>query len=168
MADVKIIDIGGEQWDIKDQVARQTLTEQEVKINNLQENLSTTNNKIYLDKSKNIDSTGTVSKWIKMGGLYPANIFSPNVYLIGVKRGGIYLLSCSKESATDYWTPVLIRLYDPLIKITSMKMKGKFVYIESGGWNTISIQQLNDIPKQFTVIEEDPPEDAIDIPIIEK
>lgn len=168
MADVKIIDIDGEQWDIKDQVARHTLTEQEVKINNLQENLSTTNNKIYVDKSKNINLTGTGRKWIKIGNIYPERPYSPSVFLIGTRRGGTYLLSCSRDDDSTYWKPVLIRLYDITNKITLVKAKEEFVYIQSEVWNSISIQQLNNTPSQITLIEENPPEDAIDITIIEK
>lgn len=168
MADVKIVDIDGEQWNIKDQVARNTLTEQEVKINNLQEDLSIISNKMYVDKSKNIDFVGGGRKWVKIGNIYPEHYFAPNVFLIGVRRGGMYLLSCSRDTEEDYWKPVVIRFHDSLTKITSIKAKGEFVYIKSNDWNSINIQQLNNTPGQITLITENPPEDAIDVEIIEK
>ena len=168
MADVKIVDIDGEQWDIKDQVARQTLTEQEVKINNLQEDLSITNNKMYVDKSKTINLVREGSTWIKIGNIYPEVNYAPNVFLIGVRRGGTYLLSCSRDDNNAYWPPVLMQFYDILNKITSVKVKDGFVYMQSDSWNSISIQQLNNTPRQITLIEENPPEDAIDITIIKK
>ena len=168
MEDVKIIDIGGEQWNIKDQMARNTLTEQEVKINNLQENLSIINNKIYVDKSKNFEFKGTGRKWVKIGNIYPENPYSPNVFLIGTRRGGIYLLSCSRDDGKSYWKPVLMQFYDTINKISSVKAKEGFVYIQSDVWNSINIQQLNNAPRQITLIEENPPADAIDITIIKK
>lgn len=166
MADVKMIDIDSEQWNIKDQVARDTLTEQEVKINNLQENLSSTNNKIYVNNSKKIDILETGSKWFKIGNIYPKSTFSPNVFLIGTRRAGVYLLSCSRDDRNDCWPPVLIRFYDSSDKIISAKAKGEFAYIRSAGWNSINIQQLSGISNQITLIEEEPPKDAIDITII--
>lgn len=168
MADVKIVDIDGEQWSIKDQLARQILTEQEAKINNLQENLNITNNKIYVDKSKDTLLSGTGYKWIKIGNIYPEHAYSPNVFLIGTRRGGIYLLSCSRDDGETYWQPVLVKFYDTMNKIISVKAKEGFLYIQSEVWNSISIQQLNNTPGQITLIEENPPEDAIDITIIEK
>ena len=168
MADVKIIDIDGEQWNIKDQMARNTLTEQEVKINNLQENLNITNNKMYVDKSKTIVLKRSGHTWVKIGNIYPEDIYSPNVFLIGTRRGGIYLLSCSRDDGDNCWPPVLIQFYDTINRIISVKAKGEFVYIESDRWNSISIQQLNNTPRQITLIEENPPEDAINITIIKK
>ena len=168
MEDVKIIDIDGEQWNIKDQMARNTLTEQEVKINNLQENLSITNNKMYVDKSKTTYITQSSGKWVKIGNIYPEGMYSPNVFLIGVRRGGIYLLSCSRDDNNDFWPPILMRFGDPLNKIASVKAKEGFVYIQSLIWNSISIQQLNNTPRQITLTMEDPPEDAIDIKAIIK
>lgn len=168
MADVKIVNIDGEQWNIKDQMARNTLTEQEVKINNLQENLSIINNKIYVDKSKDTLLVGTGLKWVKIGNIYPENNYAPNVFLIGIRRGGVYLLSCSRDDNLSYWEPVLIQFYDALNKIVLAKAKGEFVYIQSEVWNSISIQQLNNTPRQITLIEENPPADAIDVTIIKK
>ena len=165
---VNTLDIDGTQWEIQDVEASQILTEQEVKINNLQENLSITNNKIYVDKSKNIFLGETGLKWIKIGNIYPEGNYSPNVFLIGTRRGGTYLLSCSRDDGYSYWPPVLMQFYDTLNKITSVKAKEGFVYIRSEGWNSISIQQLNNTPRQITIIEENPPKDAIDVEIIKK
>ena len=163
-----ILDIDGSQWELQDVEARHTLAEQEVKINNLQENLSITNNKMYVDKSKTIDTYETLITWVKIGNIYPEKFYSPNVFLIGTRRGGMYLLSCSRDDDNAYWPPVLIQFYDTLNKITSVKAKDEFVYIRSERWNSISIQQLNNTPRQITLIRENPPEDAIDIEIIKK
>lgn len=168
MAEVKIIDIDGVQWEMKDQAARNKITEQETKINSLQDNLNTIDSKIYLNQSKNINVTDS-NKWIKIENIYPENeYFSPNIFLIGTRRGGIYMLSCSKDDGNTYWNPVLIKLYDTLNRIISVKVKAGAIYIQSAQWNTIYIQQLNGTPKQIIITEENPPEDAEDITIIEK
>lgn len=168
MAEVKIIDIDGVQWEMKDQTARNKITEQETKINSLQDNLNTIDNKIYLNQSKNLNITNS-NKWFKIENIYPKDeYFSPNIFLIGTRRGGIYLLSCSTDDNNTYWNPVLIKLHDTLNRIISVKAKGKAMYIQSAQWNSIYIQQLNGTPKQIIVTEENPPEDAKDITIIEK
>ena len=168
MAEVKIIDIDGVQWEIKDQTARNTLATQETKINDLQNNLNATNSKMYVNQSKKININNDIRKWIKIENIYPEIGYDPNIFLIGARRNAIYILSCSLDDNKAYWTPTIIKLYDELNKITSVKAKLGAIYIQSGSWNTISIQQLNNIPKQIIITEENPPEDAEDVTIIEK
>lgn len=168
MALVKIVDIDGVQWEIKDQTARNTLATQETKIKDLQNNLNATNSKMYVNQSKKIDIKSDTKKWIKIENLYPETRYDPNIFLIGARRNAIYILSCSLDDNNVYWTPTIMKLYDELNRIISVKAKLGAIYIQSGSWNTISIQQLNNIPKQIIITEENPPEDAEDITIIEK
>ena len=168
MAEVKTIDIDGVQWEIKDQTARNTLVTQETKINDLQNNLNATNNKMYINQSKKINTQLENGKWFKIENLYPKERYDPNIFLIGGRRNAIYILSCSLDDHNAYWTPTIIKLYDELNRIISAKAKSGAIYIQAGLWNTISIQQLNNTPKQITITEENPPEDAEDITIIEK
>lgn len=168
MALVKIIDIDGLQWEMKDQTARNKITEQETKINSLQDNLNTTNNKMYINQSKKISTRDNGGIWFKIENLFPEEIFDTNIFLIGSRRNAIYILSCSKDDNGVYWAPTMIRFYDQLNRITSVKAKSGTIYIKATSWNTISIQQLNNAPKQITITEENPPEDAEDITIIEK
>lgn len=168
MAEVKTIDIDGVQWEMKDQTARNKITGQETKINSLQDDLNITKNKMYITQAKLIDIGGGSPTWIKIEGAYPYGRFAPNVFLIGSRRNAIYILSCSLDDNNAYWTPTIIKLYDDMNRITSVKAKSGVIYIQSNIWNTISIQQLNNTPKQITITEENPPEDAEDITIIEK
>lgn len=168
MAEVKIIDIDGVQWEMKDQTARNTLVAQETKINDLQNNLNDTNSKMYINQSKKIDVQTEGNKWFKIENLYPERRFDPNIFLIGARRNAIYILSCSLDDNNDYWAPTIIKLYAKLNRIISVKAKSGVIYIQSGAWNTISIQQLNNTPKQIIITEENPPEDAEDVTIIEK
>ena len=168
MAEVKIIDIDGVQWEMKDQTARNKITEQETKINSLQDNLNTTKNEMYITQAKSIDTGSDNQAWIKIENAFPDNRYTSNVFLIGGRRNAIYLLSCSLDDNNTYWTPTIIKFYDELNRITSVKAKSGIIYIQSGTWNTISIQQLNNTTKQITITEENPPEDAEDVTIIEK
>lgn len=168
MALVKIVDIDGVQWEMKDQTARNKITEQETKINSLQNNLNTTNSKMYINQSKKISTLDNDGVWFKIENLYPEEIFDTNIFLIGSRRNAIYILSCSKDDNGIYWPPTMIRFYDQLNRITLVKAKSGTIYIKATAWNTISIQQLNNAPKQITITEENPPEDAKDITIIEK
>ena len=168
MAEVKTIDIDGVQWEMKDQTARNKITEQETKINSLQDNLNTTKNEMYITQAKSINTGENSQTWIKIENAYPNNRFAPNIFLIGGRRNAIYILSCSLDDNNTYWTPTIIKFYDGLNKITSVKAKSGVIYIQSDRWNTINIQQLNNTPKQITITEENPPEDAEDITIIEK
>ena len=168
MAEVKTIDIDGVQWEMKDQTARNKITEQETKINSLQDNLNITKNKMYITQAKSINTGGDGPTWIKIENAYPDSRFASNVFLIGGRRNAIYILSCSLDDNNAYWTPTIIKFYDDMNKITSVKAKSGVIYIQSGIWNTINIQQLNNTPKQITITNENPPEDAEDITIIEK
>ena len=168
MAEAKIIDIDGVQWSIKDQTARDKITEQETKINSLQDNLNITKNKMYITQAKSIDTGDDNKTWIKIENAYPNARFNPNVFLIGGRRNAIYILSCSLDDNNTYWHPTIIKFYDELNRITSAKAKSGAIYIQSALWNTINIQQLNNTPKQITITKENPPEDAEDITIIEK
>ena len=168
MAEVKTIDIDGVQWEMKDQTARDKIIEQETKINSLQDNLSVVNSKIYVNKSKGIFTGTENQKWIKIENTYPHSPYAPNIFLIGTRRGGIYILSCSKDDNNIDWNPVFIKLYDELNRITSVKAKSGTIYIQSDANNSVDIQQINKMPEQITITEEEPPEDATDIIIIEK
>ena len=168
MAEVKTIDIDGVQWEMKDQAARNKITEQETKINSLQDNLNITKNKMYITQAKSINTTSDSQTWIKIENAYPDVYYAPNVFLIGSRRNAIYILSCSLDDNNTYWTPTIIKFYDELNRITSVKAKSGAIYIQSAQWNIISIQQLNNTPKQITITKENPPEDAEDITIIEK
>ena len=168
MALVKIVDIDGVQWEMKDQTARDKITEQETKINSLQDDLNTINNKMYITQTKSIDSGNAPQTWFKIENTYPDYPYAPNVFLISGRQGAMYIMSCSREDSGNYWKPIILKLYDQLGKIGKIKTKEGIIYILSYPYNSIHIQQLTNIPKQIRITVEEPPEDATDITIIEK
>lgn len=187
MAEVKIIDIDGVQWEMKDQTARNTLAEQETKINKLQSdldsnvaalqndintktsaiqnNINTVNNKVYLNKAVNVLSLANMGVWFKISNLFPKDAYTPNVFIISSNPQAIYLLSCSRGDNNVPLTPVISKLQVISSSIMGIKVKDDVLYIQSGMWNQIQIQQIFNEVATPTITKENPPEDAITITV---
>lgn len=187
MAEVKTIDIDGVQWSIKDQTARNALTEQETKINELQNdlnsnvtslqndidtktstiqnNINTVNNKVYLNKKVNALSLANQGIWFKISNIFPEDAYNPNVFIISSRPQAVYLLSCSRGDNNKPLTPVISKLQVINSSIMGIKAKDDILYIQSVMWNQIQIQQIFNEVATPTITTENPPEDAVTITI---
>ena len=185
MAEVKIIDIDGIQWEIKDQTARNKITEQETKINELQSdldsnvtslqndidtktstiqnNINTINNKVYLNKAVNVLSLANQGVWFKISNIFPESAYAPNIFIISSRPSAVYLLSCSRGDNNVPLTPVISKLQAISSNIIGIKAKNDVLYIQSTVWNQIQIQQIFNEVATPTITQENPPEDAITI-----
>lgn len=187
MALVKIVDIDGVQWEIKDETARNTLAGQETKINKLQSdldsnvaalqndidtktstiqnNINTVNNKVYLNKTVNALSLASQGVWFKISNIFPERAYAPNVFIISSRPQAVYLLSCSRGDNNVPLTPVISKLQVINSNIMGIKAKDDVLYIQSGMWNQIQIQQIFNEVATPTITTENPPEDAVTITI---
>lgn len=187
MAEVKTIDIDGIQWSMKDETARNTLAEQETKINKLQRdldsnvatlqndidtktstiqnNINTVNNKVYLNKAVNVLSLANQGVWFKISNLFPEDAYAPNIFIISSRPQALYLLSCSRGDNNVPLTPVISKLQVINSNIMGIKAKDNVLYIQSGMWNQIQIQQIFNQVATPTITTENPPEDAVTITI---
>lgn len=187
MAEVKIIDIDGVQWEMKDQSARNTLAEQETKINKLQSdldsnvtslqndidtktstiqnNINTVNNKIYLNKAVDVLSLANQGVWFKISNFFPKDAYTPNAFIISSRPQALYLLSCSRGDNNIPLTPVISKLQVISSNIMGIKAKDDVLYIQSSMWNQIKIQQIFNEVATLTITTENPPEDAVTITI---
>ena len=187
MAEVKIIDIDGVQWSVKDETARNKIAEQETKINELQDNLNsnvtalqndintktstiqnninTVNNKIYPNKAVNALSLANQGVWFKISNLFTKETYAPNVFIISSRPQAIYLLSCSIGDNDIPLTPIVSKLQVINSNIMGIKAKDDILYIQSTMWNQIQIQQIFNKVATVTITEENPPEDAVTITI---
>lgn len=187
MAEAKIIDIDGVQWSIKDETARNTLAEQETKINELQSNLdlnvtslqndidtktstiqnniNTVNNKVYLNKAVNVLSLANQGIWFKISNFFPKGAYIPNAFIISSRPQALYLLSCSRGDNDTPLTPVISKLQVISSNIMGIKAKDDVLYIQSSMWNQIQIQQIFNEVATLTITTENPPEDAVTITI---
>lgn len=187
MAEVKIVDIDGVQWEMKDQTARNKIAEQETKINELQNdlnsnvtslqndintktsevqnNINTVNNKVYLNKAVNVLSLSNQGVWFKISNIFPKNTYSPNIFIISSRIDAIYLLSCRTGDNDIPLTPVISKLQATNSSIMGIKAKDDVIYIQSNMWNQIQIQQIFNEVITPTITQENPPEDAVTITI---
>lgn len=187
MAEVKKIDIDGVQWEMKDQTARNTLAEQETKINKLQSdldsnvatlqndidtktstiqnNINTVNNKVYLNKAVNVLSLANQGVWFKISNLFPESAYAPNVFIISSRPQAAYLLSCSRSDNNVPLTPVISKLQVINSNIMGIKAKDDILYIQSSMWNQIQIQQIFNKVATPTITQENPPKDAVTIAV---
>lgn len=187
MAKVKTIDIDGVQWSIKDETARNKLTEQETKINELQSdldsnvnslqndidtktstiqnNINTVNNKVYLNKAVDVLSLANQGIWFKISNAFPKDAYTPNIFIISSRPQALYLLSCSRDDNNTPLTPVVSKLQVVNSNIMGIKAKDDVLYIQSAMWNQIQIQQIFNQVATPTITTENPPEDAVTITI---
>lgn len=187
MAEVKIIDIDGIQWLMKDETARNKITEQETKINELQRdldsnvislqndidtktstiqnNINTVNNKVYLNKATNVLSLANQGVWFKISNLFPESAYAPNVFIISSRPQAVYLLSCSRSDNNVPLTPIISKLQAISSSIMAIKAKDDILYIQSSMWNQIQIQQIFNEVATPTITQENPPEDAVTITV---
>lgn len=167
MADAKIVDIKGVQWELKDEVARNDI----LNLQNKNEEITTEVNNVkkttfstLLGRSTNIVPN---PKWVKVSGLYSGNYYNDNIFIVTSRGGQTILLICPLDDNSIKDTPVAISLWDGINKIPNIVYKEGDIYIYSLAWNGLRINQISGDKVEITMTDENPPADAINIKINE-
>lgn len=167
MADVKIIDIDNEQWNMKDQEARNNILnlqnkneEITAKIDNIEKTRFT--NLLGIDTNMSANQ-----KWVKISGLYSGNYYNNNVFIITSRRGEVIHLICPIDDNNIIFTPMAICLWKGINKIEGIRFKNGDIYIFTAGWNSLRVNQISGDKVEIIIKEEIPPDDAIEIKINE-
>lgn len=165
MADAKIVNIKGIQWDLKDEVARNDILnlqhkDEEIiaKINNIEKTRFTNLS------GRNIDATPN-PEWVKISGLYSGDFYNSNVFIITSRRGEVVQLICPIDDGNLVFTPIAIRLWSGINKLETIKYKNGDIYIHQAGWNSLRVNQISGDKVEIRMTDENPPEDAIIIKI---
>lgn len=167
MADAKIVDIKGVQWELKDEVARNDI----LNLQNKDEEISARINDVEKTRFTNLLGRSTNitpnAKWVKISGLYGGNFYNDNVFIITSRRGEIIQLICPIDDDNSIYTPVAIRLWGGINKIGSIRFKNGDIYIHTNGFNAFRVNQISGDPVKIIIKDEIPPSDVIEIKINE-
>ena len=165
MADAKIVDIKGVQWELKDEVARNNILNLQNKneeitaeVNNVKKTTFST----LLGRNTNIVPN---AKWVKISGLYSGQYYNDNIFLITSRRGQTIILVCPIDDNNIKSTPVAISLWDGINKISNIVYKDGDIYMYSLGWSGLRINQISGDKVEVKITDETPPSDVVDITI---
>ena len=167
MADVKIIDIDNEQWNMKDQEARNGILNLQNKNEEITAKIDNIEKTRFTNLSGRDINLAPNQKWVKISGLYSGNYYNNNVFIITSRRGEIIQLICPIDDNNAISTPVAINLWSGISKIGSIRFKDGDIYILTFGWNALRINQISGDKVEIIIKNENPPDDAIEIKINE-
>lgn len=163
MADAKIVDIKGVQWELKDEVARNSIAEINTTLKNQQTDIEQLSKKSYINNIIfNFNPTITV-KWFKIDGLFGNEHYENNVFALTSRDGEYHEIFCGTTNGSVPVKPFWIRYYQGTGKINAIKFKNNSIWIQVLGYSALRIQQIIGTPIIISLSEEDPPDDAIDI-----
>lgn len=167
MADAKIVNIKGVQWELKDEVARNDI----LNLQNKNEEITAKINNIEKTRFTNLSGRNTNItpnvKWIKISGLYSGDFYNSNVFIISSRGGEIIQLICPIDDNNKISTPVAVSIWRGINKINSIRFKNGDIYIYTSGWNALRINQISGDKVEISIKDEIPPSDVIEIKINE-
>ena len=167
MADAKIVDIKGVQWELKDGVARNEILNLQSKNEEINAKIDNIEKTQFTNLSgRDLNATPN-ARWVKISGLYSGDFYNNNVFIITSRRGEIVHLICPVDDGNSRFTPVAIRLWNGINKLESIKFKNGDIYIHHAGWNSLRINQISGDKVEIKMTIENPPQDAIGITINE-
>ena len=167
MADAKIVDIKGIQWELKDEVARNNILNLQNKNEEINAKITDIEKTRFTNLSgRDVNATPS-ARWIKISGLYSGDFYNNNVFIITSRRGEIIQLICPLDDNNIIFTPVAIRFWNGINKFESIKFKDGDLYFHHAGWNSLRINQISGDKVEIKITKENPPGDAIDIKINE-
>lgn len=165
MADAKIVDIKGVQWELKDGVARNDI----LNLQNKNEEITAKIDNIEKTRFTNLSGINTnispTPKWVKISGLYSGSFYNGNVFIITSRRGEIIQLICPIDDNNTTFTPVAISLWRGVSKIGGIRFKDGDIYILTAGWNSLRVNQISGDKVEIIIKDENPPDDTIEIKI---
>ena len=163
MADAKIVNIKGVQWDLKDQVARNNITEINTTLEGQKKEIDDINKNMYINKIVYFPNSNNNEAWVRIDGLYPKGYFENNIFVLTTHSGEYHQICCGLKP--DY-TPVntlWFRFFGENYTIKEMRFKGETVWLKVGPYTSFRIQQFIGNQTNIKMLEETPPSDAINI-----
>ena len=167
MADAKIVDIKGVQWELKDEVARNNILNLQNKDEEISARINDVEKTRFTNLSGRITNMTSNAKWVKISGLYSGDFFNNNVFIITSRRGEIIQLICPIDDNNSIYTPVAVSLWRGINKIGAIRFKDGDIYIYTAGWNSLRVNQISGNPVKIIIEDQIPPSDVIEIKINE-
>lgn len=163
MADVKTIDIDGIQWDIKDQVARDRITEINTTLKNQQTIIEQLNKSLYLSNAVVESNLSPNRYWVKINGLYSKAYHETTTFALSSRDGEYHELFCGNSDNFIPTNPFWLSYFRPTGKIDKIKFKNGSIWILLLEYSVLRVQQLTGTIVTISLSKENPPDDAVEI-----
>lgn len=163
MADVKLIDIDGVQWDMKDQNARNSIAEINTTLESQQTRIEQLNKSLYLSNVivKNNFTANTL--WVKINGLYAKGVFETATFALSSVHSEYHELICGITDNYKPVAPLWLSYFRAAGKVNRIKYKDDSIWVQLLEYSVLRIQQLTGNIKTISLSEENPPDNAEEI-----
>ena len=163
MADVKIVDIDNMQWNMKDQEARNRITEINTTLESQQTRIEQLNKSLYLSNAITEINTTVNAFWIKINGLYTKEFYETATFALSSRNGEYHQLFCGNTDNYKPAAPLWLSYFRATEKINRIKYKDGSIWVQLLGYSVLRIQQLTGSVVTISLFKENPPDDAEDI-----
>lgn len=163
MADVTKIDIDGVQWDIKDQVARNSIAEINTTLEKQQTSIKNLSGSLYLNKAITEVNPASNPYWVKINGLYTDGFYETAVFALSSRNGEYHELFCGNTDSYKPVTPLWLSYFGATGKVDKIKYKNGSIWILLLGYSALRIQQLIGKVVTISLSKENPPDDAEEV-----
>lgn len=142
MAEVHIVDIDGEQWDIKDLPLTQKVGDIQTDVSENTEQINLIKNEMYYSKRKSFISNSPRIEFLKLENLSPKITRQTNVFVVTERNGGYGLLSVGVGDDIDQIFVSYIRCIPGTRKINRVFLTGDNIYFEMALYWFVEIIQI--------------------------
>ena len=163
MADAKIVDIKGVQWELKDEVARNGITEINATLESQQTNIKNLSGSLYLNKAITEINATPNTFWIRVNGLYTNGFYETSAFALSSRNGEYHELFCGNTDNYKPVAPLWLSYFRATGKIDRIKYKNGSIWVQLLGYSALRVQQLIGRVATISLFKENPPDDAEDI-----
>lgn len=142
MAEVHIVDIDGEQWDIKDLPLTERVANLETDVSTNTEQINSIKNEMYYLKRKEFLSNRNEILYLKIENLFPNETRRNNIFVVTERNGGYGLLSVGIGDYASSRYVSYIRVVPGAMKINSIIFSENDVYFEMATYWFVGITQI--------------------------
>lgn len=163
MADAKIVNIKGVQWDLKDEVARNKLVGVDTILKTQKTAIDELVQLNYINKRADFQINNGDPVWIKINNLYSKGFFENNIFVFMSRNGEYHQVICGTTDGSAPVEPLWVRFVEATHKIYDIRFKDGVIWANLAGWSVLRIQQIAGVPVEIILTEETPPADAVSI-----
>ena len=163
MADAKIVDIKGVQWELKDEVARNSITEINTTLESQQTNITNLIKSLYLNNIITEVNATPHAFWVRIDGLYTNGFYETAAFALSSRNGEYHELFCGNTDSYKPTEPLWLSYFGVTEKINTIKYKNGSIWVKLLGYSALRIQQLTGKITTISLSKENPPDDAVEI-----
>lgn len=163
MADAKIVDIKGVQWELKDEVARNSIVEINTTLESQQTRIEQLNKSLYLNNSVIERNLNVNPYWVKINGLYTNGFYETTTFALLSRNGEYHELFCGNTDNYKPVTPLWLSYFKATGKVDRIMYKDGSIWVFLLGYSSLRIQQLTGRLTTISLSKESPPADAVEI-----